>query len=198
MWVKRLFGEFGFEYNKVELWCINQAKHVGVKFQLIRDIVSQGVIAVKEVSLGLVSTLIQGGDLWCVYSKSHNGSCIDWNRHCLCAWGRFHNTTNPQAAAQADKLLGASLSQIESLWLKGDGTFLHGAAQPSLADLSLVCELMQLQLVDEKDRERILGPHKKILEWIENTKNATKPHFDEVSEKLHQIKAMLQKQRTSG
>ena len=47
MWVKRLFGEFGFEYNKVELWCINQAKHVEVKFQLIRDIVSQGVIAVK-------------------------------------------------------------------------------------------------------------------------------------------------------
>ncbi|KAL5551658.1 hypothetical protein UlMin_001834 [Ulmus minor] len=110
----------------------------------------------------------------------------------------FGDTTNPQAAAQADKLLGASLSQIESLWLKGDGTFLHGAAQPSIADLSLVCELMQLQLVDEKDRERILGPHKKIMEWIENTKNATKPHFDEVSERLYQVKAMLQKQRTSG
>ena len=31
----------------MKLWCINQAKHVGVKFQLIRDIVSQGVVVVK-------------------------------------------------------------------------------------------------------------------------------------------------------
>ena len=58
----------------------------------------------------------------------------------------FGVPTNPQAAAQADKLLAASLSQIESLWLKGDGTFLHGAAQPSIADLSLVCEIMQLEV----------------------------------------------------
>lgn len=47
MWVNGLFSELGFKHNKVELWCINQAKHVGVKFQLIQDIVSQGVVAVK-------------------------------------------------------------------------------------------------------------------------------------------------------
>ena len=41
MWVKGLFGEWGFEQNKVDLWSINKAKHVRVKFWLIRDIVSQ-------------------------------------------------------------------------------------------------------------------------------------------------------------
>ncbi|KAL5551661.1 hypothetical protein UlMin_001837 [Ulmus minor] len=144
-----------------------------------------------------------------IYQRAKTQCVLDWHHSNLRSGAApyIYNTvlapvfgvpTNPQAAAQADKLLAASLSHIESLWLKGDGTFLHGAAQPSIADLGLVCEIMQLELVDEKDRERILGPHKKILEWIENTKNATKPHFDEVSEKLYQAKAIFQKQRTSG
>ena len=32
----------------MELWCNNQVKNVGVKFRLIRDIVSQGVIALED------------------------------------------------------------------------------------------------------------------------------------------------------
>ncbi|KAJ8642866.1 hypothetical protein MRB53_004614 [Persea americana] len=101
---------------------------------------------------------------------------------------------NPQAAAEAEKLLSSSLSKIESFWLKGNAKFLLGSLQPSIADLSLVCEIMQLEILDEKDRDRILGPHKKILQWIENLKYVTKPHFDEAHEILYKAKARIHKQ----
>ena len=55
---------------------------------------------------------------------------------------------NPQAAAGAEELLLSSLSKIESVWLKGNGKFLLGSSQPSIADLSLVCEIMQLKVKD--------------------------------------------------
>ena len=48
--------------------------------------------------------------------------------------------------------------------------------------------------MDEKDRSRILGPHKKVQQWIESTKNATRPHFDEIHEVLFKVKARLHKQ----
>ena len=44
----------------------------------------------------------------------------------------------------------SSLSKIESVWLKGNGKFLLGSSQPSIADLSLVCEIMQLEVLGEK------------------------------------------------
>ena len=53
---------------------------------------------------------------------------------------------NPQAAAKAEEVLDASLSKIESVWLRGSGKFLLGSNQPSIADLSLVCEIMQLEV----------------------------------------------------
>lgn len=53
---------------------------------------------------------------------------------------------NPKAAAENEKLLSASLRKIESVWLKGRGRFLLGSSQPSIADLSLVCEIMQLEV----------------------------------------------------
>ncbi|XP_058222589.1 glutathione S-transferase T1-like [Rhododendron vialii] len=102
---------------------------------------------------------------------------------------------NPQAAAEGEKILSASIEQIESFWLKGNGRFLLGSFKPSIADLSLVCELMQLEVVDEKDRDRILGPHKKVKQWIEDTNQATRPHFDEVHVILFKLKAKLQKHR---
>ncbi|KAF3448552.1 hypothetical protein FNV43_RR09265 [Rhamnella rubrinervis] len=105
---------------------------------------------------------------------------------------------NPEVAAKAEKLLTSSLSKIESIWLKGNSKFLMGGLQPSIADLSLVCELMQLELLDEKDRIRILGPHKKVEQWIENTKGATRPHFDEVHKVLYKAKARFQEQRSMG
>ncbi|XVF10616.1 hypothetical protein REPUB_Repub07fG0198000 [Reevesia pubescens] len=105
---------------------------------------------------------------------------------------------NPQAAAEAKKLLSASLSKIETIWLKGNGHFLLGGNQPSIADLSLVCEIMQLEVLDEKDRASLLGPHKKVQQWIENTRNATKPHFDEVHKILMKVKEKLNNQGLNG
>ncbi|KAH7550298.1 hypothetical protein JRO89_XS13G0167100 [Xanthoceras sorbifolium] len=105
---------------------------------------------------------------------------------------------NPRAAAEAEKLLSVSLQKIESFWLKGNGRFLLGSNQPSIADLSLVCEIMQLEVLDEKDRLRVLSPHKKVQQWIENTKTATRPHFDEVHKILFKVKENLQKQQSAG
>ncbi|XP_059444755.1 glutathione S-transferase T1 [Corylus avellana] len=103
---------------------------------------------------------------------------------------------DPQAASKSEKLVSLSLSKIESIWLKGNGRFLLGGFQPSIADLSLVCEILQLELLDEKDRSRILGPHKKVQQWIEDTRNATRPHFDEVHDILYKAKAKFQSQRS--
>lgn len=52
--------------------------------------------------------------------------------------------------------------------------------------------------MDEKDRSRILGPHKKVQQWIVDTRNATRPHFDEVHTILSKVKAILEKQRSLG
>ncbi|KAF5206488.1 Glutathione s-transferase [Thalictrum thalictroides] len=100
---------------------------------------------------------------------------------------------NPSAAAEAEKVLTASLLKLEFFWLKGNGKYLLGSFQPSIADISLVCEIMELELLDEKELNRLLGPHKKVLQWIEDTKNATSPHFEEVHAILFKAKAKFQK-----
>ncbi|XP_043690348.1 glutathione S-transferase T1-like [Telopea speciosissima] len=99
---------------------------------------------------------------------------------------------NPQAAAEAEKILVASLSSIETIWLKENGKYLLGNSQPSIADLSLVCEIMQLEVLNEKDIKRFLGPYKKVLQWIEDMRNATNPHFDEAHKVLLEVKAKYQ------
>jgi glutathione S-transferase len=58
----------------------------------------------------------------------------------------FGLTPNPESAKEAEKLLVRSLKTIESEWLKGDAKFLHGNPQPSIADLSLMCEITQLEV----------------------------------------------------
>lgn len=63
---------------------------------------------------------------------------------------------NPQAAAEAEKVLSSSLSKIEALWLKESGQFLHGSSQPSIADLCLVCEIMQLEVCSLNHRFYII------------------------------------------
>nr|GEY80079.1 glutathione S-transferase T1-like [Tanacetum cinerariifolium] len=94
---------------------------------------------------------------------------------------------NPQAAEEAEKTLVKALSIIEDFWLK-DGPFLVGRSEPSIADLNLVSEVMELELLSEKDHERIFSPFKKVLKWVEDTKSATMPYFDEVHDKLFKAK----------
>ncbi|KAL0408236.1 UNVERIFIED_CONTAM: Glutathione S-transferase T1 [Sesamum radiatum] len=58
-------------------------------------------------------------------------------------------------------------------------------------DIALVCEIMQLEVADEKDRDRILGGHERVLKWIGDTKNATAPYFDEIHSIMPSIKDNL-------
>ncbi|XP_009599399.1 glutathione S-transferase T1 [Nicotiana tomentosiformis] len=105
---------------------------------------------------------------------------------------------NPQAAAEGEKVLSASLAKIDTYWLQKDGSYLLGNSQLSIADLNLVCEIMQLEVVDEKDRDRILSPHKNVLKWIDDVKSATAPHFDEIHATLFKVNEIFQKQRSAG
>ncbi|XP_056697094.1 glutathione S-transferase T1 isoform X2 [Spinacia oleracea] len=130
-------------------------------------------------------------------------SVLDWH-HLNLRYGAFLHTTlgptlgrplNPGAAANAKKILESSLAKIESVWLKGSGKFLLGSYQPSIADVSLVCEIMELEVLDEKDRFRILSPYKKVGVWIEATKASMQPYFDDVHGILYGSKEKYQKQR---
>ncbi|XP_048141586.1 glutathione S-transferase T1 isoform X2 [Rhodamnia argentea] len=136
-------------------------------------------------------------------------SALDWHHSNLRRGAAAYvlNTTlapalglplNPVSAAEGEKLLSSSLLKIESIWLKGNGPFLLGGFQPSIADLSLVCEIMQLEVLDDKDRNRILGPYEKVQKWVESTRKATQPHFDEVHQVLSKVKTRLQMQRSAG
>ncbi|ONK71522.1 uncharacterized protein A4U43_C04F9510 [Asparagus officinalis] len=138
-----------------------------------------------------------------LFSRAKINSVLDWHHSNLrrgAATFVLNSTLapalglplNPQAASESEMLLLSSLSTIESLWLKGNAKFLLGNSQPSIADLSLVCEIMQLEVVDDAHRQRILGPHKKIVQWIENVKNYTNPHFEQVHEALYEVKKTLQ------
>ncbi|XP_073132889.1 glutathione S-transferase T1-like [Henckelia pumila] len=98
--------------------------------------------------------------------------------------------------AEAEKVLSASLATIESFWLQEDAPFLLGNSQPSIADLALACEVMQIVVVDEEDRGRILGPHKRILKWIEDVKNATEPYFDELHSIVLLVREKLKERRS--
>ncbi|KAJ4778550.1 Glutathione S-transferase [Rhynchospora pubera] len=108
---------------------------------------------------------------------------LDWH-HSNLRRGALGAPPNAEIAQKGKKILCSSLAKIENLWLKDGLKFLLGKSQPSIADLSLCCQVMQLQAVGEKEAERILDQHKKIRDWIENVKKATEPHFSEVHEVL--------------
>ena len=50
--------------------------------------------------------------------------------------------------------------------------------------------------MDEKDHSRILSPYKKVLQWIEDTRTATNPHFEEVHNILYRAKKKFEQQRS--
>lgn len=53
---------------------------------------------------------------------------------------------DPRAAAEGLCILKQSLEVMETVWLQEGYPFLAGCRQPSIADLSLICEIMQLQV----------------------------------------------------
>ncbi|KAJ0670376.1 putative glutathione transferase [Helianthus annuus] len=95
--------------------------------------------------------------------------------------------SNPKANEEAEKTLEKALTVLETFWLK-DGPFLVGRSQPSITDLNLVSEVMALEILSEELHDRILSPYKKVLQWVENTKSATTPHFEEIHGVLFKTK----------
>ncbi|KAJ4950821.1 hypothetical protein NE237_027653 [Protea cynaroides] len=115
-----------------------------------------------------------------LFTRARINSVLDWH-HLNLRRGAFTLILNTVLASTF-------------VWLGGNGKFLPGSSLPSIADLSLVCEIVQLEILEEKDVNRLLGHHKKILQWIEDTRNAMKPHFDEVHKTLFKFKSGLHKQ----
>lgn len=100
-----------------------------------------------------------------------------------------------KAAYDAEIVLKESLSTLETVWLKGKGNFLTGSLQPSIADLSLACEVMQLQLLDKDNVSELLGPREKVKKWLDAVEKATAPHFSEAHRMLLRAGSIFQKKR---
>ncbi|XP_021753854.1 glutathione S-transferase T1-like [Chenopodium quinoa] len=137
-----------------------------------------------------------------LYKRAKLQSLLDWHHSNLRygSMGYLVNTIlaqflgkwpNPGCAADCEKKLVDSFSTIEKVWLKDDAKFLLGNDQPSIADLSLASEIMQLHMLPDEERNRLIGPYKKVQQWVENVKEATNPHFDEVHKYLFDVIATL-------
>ncbi|XP_057417435.1 glutathione S-transferase T1-like [Lotus japonicus] len=204
-----------FEEIKVDL---SKRQHLSPEFREVNPLqkvpaIAHGTLNLSEshaILVYLASAFPGIADHWYptdVSRRAKINSVLDW-QHSNLRHGAVNyvvNTVlgpalgrplNPKAAAEAEKVLSSSLSKLEHIWLNGDGPFLLGGFQPSIADLSLVCELMQLEVLDEKDRNRILSPYKKVLRWIEDTRTATNPHFEEMHNVLYRAKKKFQQERS--
>ncbi|KAJ1406023.1 Thioredoxin-like superfamily [Sesbania bispinosa] len=198
------FNRIDFEEIKVELF---RREHLSPEFTEVNPMqkvpaIVHGTFNLFEshaILIYLASAFPGIADHWYptdLFKRAKIHSVLDWH-HSNLRYGAMNyviNTVigpaigrplNPGAAAEAEKVLFSSLSKLEDFWLNGDGPFLLGASQPSIADLSLVCELMQLEVLDEKERNRILSPYKKVVKWIEDTRSATNPHFEEMHKVLY-------------
>ncbi|CAO2819899.1 unnamed protein product [Amaranthus hypochondriacus] len=142
---------------------------------------------------------------WCpsdLRKRAKLQSVLDWHHTSVRygAMGYLRNTVlapffgtppNAKAAAEYEPKLMKAFTTIENVWLKDGANFLLGNHQPSIADISIVSEIMQLYMLGEEERKRMMGPYKKVQQWIEDVKEVTNPHFDEVHQCLYDLIASL-------
>eukprot|EP00252_Welwitschia_mirabilis_P018013 TRINITY_DN40163_c0_g1_i1.p1 TRINITY_DN40163_c0_g1~~TRINITY_DN40163_c0_g1_i1.p1 ORF type:complete len:298 (-),score=33.67 TRINITY_DN40163_c0_g1_i1:98-991(-) len=127
------------------------------------------------------------------HSNLRRGSAdLIFNRVLAPTFGKQSDLT---AASKAEQLLKESLLKLENVWLPTKGSFLTGSYQPSIADLSLTCELMQLQLLPEEYVKRLLGPYERVRKWLEKVKDVTSPHFEDVHGIIFKVSQKLQERR---
>ncbi|KAI3426897.1 hypothetical protein D9Q98_006841 [Chlorella vulgaris] len=90
--------------------------------------------------------------------------------------------------------LQAALKALDDVWLR-DGSFVAGQAQISIADLLLACEVEQLCLLDGAVQgpgmEELLGPHSRLLAWLDRVRSACSPHYDDVHALLRKSRQRL-------
>ncbi|GBG72629.1 hypothetical protein CBR_g12203 [Chara braunii] len=86
------------------------------------------------------------------------------------------------------EILKKSLGLLEDYWLNGPGRFIAGECAPTIADLSLVCELKQLDLMDVEERSEIVDKYKRVQKWMAEVEQELGPHFEDVH-KVHYVVA---------
>jgi len=74
----------------------------------------------------------------------------------------------------------------------GEGRFVAGTAEPTIADLSIACELQQLEAVPGADDE--MRPTPRVLQWMSDVKGGLQPHWDEVGSVLTKVRAAAEAQ----
>ncbi|KAL3498826.1 hypothetical protein ACH5RR_041558 [Cinchona calisaya] len=211
----------GIDFEEVKIY-LSQGQHSSPEYKEINPMQQVPAIEVdgkfklfeSHAILRFLASAFPGvADHWYpaeVFKRAEIDSVLDWHHSNLRRGTTglvFNGTIGPllvglplnlQATAEAEKVLLASLPKIESFWLKDDGPFLLGNSEPSIADLSLVCEIMQLEVLDEKIHKQILEPYEKVRKWMDDTRNATQPYFDEFHAVLFQAKEKLIKIRSRG
>lgn len=205
----------GIEFEEIKVDLINR-KHQTPEFEEINPMKQVPAIVHGDFKLSESHAILRYlacafpvADHWYpsdLHKRAKVESLLDWH-HTNLRFGSVElvrNTVlapalgmppNLEAAAKGEKVLCASLENLETLWLNESGPFLLGNAQPSLADLIFVCEIMQLEFLGDEVRDRILAPHEKVKQWIEASKVETSPHFEEIHETVFAVKDMFQKKQ---
>lgn len=95
---------------------------------------------------------------------------------------------DPDSTAKARALLAESLGTMDSVWLAAS-PFLNGGTEPSIADLSLCCEVKQLVMLDEDEERELLTAYPKVRAWMEAVEEFVGPQFAEAHQILHRASA---------
>ncbi|KNA10050.1 hypothetical protein SOVF_147990 [Spinacia oleracea] len=195
----------GIDFEEFTVELFNQ-EHLSPQFEEINPVKEIPVIFHGDFKLSeshailiyLASAFPDVADHWYPADAKKRAlihSVLDWH-HCHLrrgAMGYLLNTIlgpargltmNPQSALECEKILKSALSNLESFWLKDTGKYLLGYDQSSIADLSLICELMQFEVLDEEEKNKIFSPYKKVQQWMADIKTATRPQFDDVHQHL--------------
>ena len=90
--------------------------------------------------------------------------------------------SNEKQLAESKEALSKSTKELADYFLK-DKPFIVGK-EISVADLLCICELMQLNGVEEAG---IYESNPNVKAWVERVKESTKPHFEEAHAKIDEI-----------
>lgn len=100
-------------------------------------------------------------------------------------------TVGPEVAEWHGKMARRSIKQLDEVLAQaaseGPGTFLGGTSRVSIADLSLACELQQLDGVPGAGE--FMQPSARVQDWQAAVREELQPHWDEVGDVLVRVRA---------
>lgn len=111
--------------------------------------------------------------------------------------GFFSERDNDGLALAAEQRLPRVFDELEIMLQ--NSKFLQNADEVSIADLSMACEMMQLQAICcAKDRESLLGSRERLKQWVADVEEALSPHFGDVHEEIFAFGKHLEELRANG